>query len=406
MEPILAFTGVMLIWTIGEMISRKTKARISMMLVASITFIIGFSTHIFPSDMLEASSFISLGSVGVGIVLVHLGTMMSMKNLKAQWRTFVVGSLTIVFLALILVFVSQLFFDRNLAVAGTVAVIGSEISTLMVQGRVKEIMDQGGNLGALSGALLLVLPLLLLTIKNLTGFLITGTILRKRALQLKQEYRSGVLKVSKETESNAASDSNESVECILPAFLQTPYATLFLLALAVYISSLLSQLTNGVINTYMITLLMGILLRHLKIFTPNVLTKGDGLILMTLSIAVITFGALVEFVPGDLLLLIKPVSFFIVATLLITFIVSYIIGKMVGYTGALAIAVGMSGFFGFPGTMILSKEAASSVAESEEERQVIEKNILPIMITAGFSTQTVTSVLVGGVIVGFITSLV
>jgi len=33
---------------------------------------------------------------------------------------------------------------------------------------------------------------------------------------------------------------------------------------------------------------------------------------------------------------------------------------------------------------------------------VIEQNILPIMVTAGFSTITITSVIVGGIMVGFI----
>ena len=41
MLPILAFTLVMFVWTIGEFVSSKTKALVSMMLVASIIFLIG-----------------------------------------------------------------------------------------------------------------------------------------------------------------------------------------------------------------------------------------------------------------------------------------------------------------------------------------------------------------------------
>lgn len=41
MEPILAFTIVMFIWTIGEFVSNKSKALISMMLVASLIFLVG-----------------------------------------------------------------------------------------------------------------------------------------------------------------------------------------------------------------------------------------------------------------------------------------------------------------------------------------------------------------------------
>jgi uncharacterized ion transporter superfamily protein YfcC len=60
----------------------------------------------------------------------------------------------------------------------------------------------------------------------------------------------------------------------------------------------------------------------------------------------------------------------------------------------------MTTLFGFPGTMVLTKEAAAAVGETEEEIAVIEQNILPIMVTAGFSTITITSVITGGLIVG------
>lgn len=398
MQPVVAFAIVMLVWTIGEFVSKKTKALISMMLVASIIFLVGFATDFFPHDLILDSGLLNIGNAVVGVIIVHLGTMMSFADLKAQWRTFVIGAATVVLMTIILLLVGMQLFDTNVAVAGTASITGGTLSILMVQEVAARILADGGDAGILSGYLLAVFPLLVLNMKNLVGFLVTANILKKEAIRVQGEYRKGNLKfIEDEVEENTKEDR----ESILPDFLQTPYATLFLLAATVYVSMLLSDLTQGNVNTFVIALLLGIILRHFKILKPNALSTTDTFGLLMVSIMVIAFGPLADIVPSDLLALIWPISFYLVSGVLTIFVCSYFIGKSVGYSGALSLAVGMTTFFGFPGTMVLTKEAAQAVGETEEEIAVIEQNILPIMVTAGFSTVTITSVITGGIIVGF-----
>ena len=73
-------------------------------------------------------------------------------------------------------------------------------------------------------------------------------------------------------------------------------------------------------------------------------------------------------------------------------------GKLLGYTIPMSIAIGLTSLYGFPGTMILSQEAAKGAGETPEEVAAIEGAILPKMIIAGFSTVTITSVIVTGLI--------
>jgi hypothetical protein len=397
MEPILAFTIVMFIWTIGEFVSNKSKALISMMLVASLIFLVGFATDLLPHDLIQDSGLLGLGNAVIGVIIVHLGTMMSFKDLKLQWKTFVVGSLTVVLMTVILIFIGELIFDRNIAVAGTASITGGTLSILMVQEKVNEIQNAGGDLGILSSYLLAVFPLLILNLKNLVGFLFTANILKKEALRVKKQYRDGELTFF---EQEVAENTTEAKESILPDFLRTPYGTLFLLGLTMYVSRFLSQLTNGTVNAFVIALLLGIILRHFRILKPNALSSTDSFGLLMISIMVIAFGPLADIVPADPLHLIGPIAFYLAAGLGIIFVASFLIGKKVGYSGSLSIAVGMTTLFGFPGTMVLTKEAAAAVGETEEEIAVIEQNILPIMVTAGFSTITITSVITGGLIVG------
>jgi hypothetical protein len=79
---------------------------------------------------------------------------------------------------------------------------------------------------------------------------------------------------------------------------------------------------------------------------------------------------------------------------------SAIMGKLVDYTVPMSIVIGLTALFGFPGTMILSQEAAKGAGESPEEVAAIEGEILPKMIVAGFATVTITSVIVTSIIAG------
>ena len=77
-------------------------------------------------------------------------------------------------------------------------------------------------------------------------------------------------------------------------------------------------------------------------------------------------------------------------------------GKLLGYSLSMSIAIGLTALYGFPGTMVLSQEAAKSAGESEAEVKIIEAQILPKMIVAGFSTVSITSVLMTSLLVGLI----
>ena len=66
----------------------------------------------------------------------------------------------------------------------------------------------------------------------------------------------------------------------------------------------------------------------------------------------------------------------------------------------MSVAIGLTSLYGFPGTMILSQEAAKGAGETPEEVAAIEHEILPKMIIAGFSTVTITSVIVTSIIAG------
>ncbi|MFS7255097.1 hypothetical protein CKN63_08060 [Carnobacterium divergens] len=386
MNAVLAFTIVMFIWTISDFVSKKTKSLLSSLLVASIIFLIGFKSNLLPKDILPNSSLLALGTTVVGFIIVQIGTMISIEELKQQLKTVVVGVSAIIGIAVGLLLVGPLFESRNYAIAAIGAVSGGTISIIIVQ-------EAALALGLLSVA---VLPVLISALQGLIGFPLTSIILRKEAKRLQGEYRAGTLKTvkveAKETEQKSK----------LPEAFQTTAGTLFVVGVIVLISTLVNNLTGGLLNTFIVALLLGVTLRAFGILKPNILTGIDAYGLMMLAILIIIFGPLATIEPQNLIDLIVPISLSFLVGVSGSILFAIVTGKLLGYSFLMSIAVGLTSLYGFPGTMILSQEAAKSIAETEEERLAIEAQILPKMIIAGFSTVTITSVFITSILAGWI----
>ncbi|AQY49769.1 hypothetical protein [Paenilisteria weihenstephanensis] len=382
MNPVTAFTIIMLIWVISDYVSKKTKSLISSLLVASIIFLVGFKTNIFPEDLLTSSSLLALGQTVVGFIIVHIGTMISLDELKKQWKTVVIGVAAVLGIVAFLFLIGSFFLDQNFVIAAIGAISGGTISVIIVQD------------AALASGLMLVavFPVLIAAFQGLIGFPLTSLILRKEANRLKGEYRAGTLQVVK------AEEHHEEGKTILPKALQTTAGTLFVVGVVVVLAAYVNNITDGVLNKFVVALLLGILLRAFGVFKPNILSGIDAYGLMMLAILIIIFGPLATSSVDDLIALIGPlcIAFAIGVTGSVAF--SAVMGKILGYSLSMSIAIGLTTLYGFPGTMILSQEAARSVGENEQEIAAIEGQILPKMIIAGFSTVTITSVIITSIL--------
>jgi hypothetical protein len=397
-NPVVAFVVVMIVWTISDLVAKKTQSLLSSLFVASIIFLIGFLTGIFPEDLLAASSLLALAGVVVGFIIVHLGTMISLDDFKKQWKTFLIGVSTVIGIGVSLLIAGLIFGGRitgsvadgyaqalDFIVAGTGALSGGTISVLIVQ-------EAALGVGLSSIA---VFPVLIAALQGLVGFPLTSLLLRREAARIKDEYRAGNLPqvVSEDTEAAAASSK-------LPAPLRTTAGTLFCVGVVVLISIGVNNLTDGILNTFVVALVLGIALRTAGIFKPSILGGIDSLGLMMLAIMILVFGPLATVEPADVAALALPLLLAFVFGIAGIAGFSALTGKLLGYSIPMSISIGLTALFGFPGTMILSQEAAKGAGETPDEVAAIEHEILPKMIIAGFATVTITSVIVTSIIAG------
>ncbi len=397
MNPVVAFTVVMLVWTISDFVAKKTKSLLSSLFVASIIFLIGFLTGLFPEDLPTASSLLALAGVVVGFIIVHLGTMISLEDFKKQWKTFLIGVSTVVGIGVALLIASLIFGGaisgsaqdgyaqaRDFVIAGTGALSGGTISVILVQ-------EAALGVGLTSVA---IFPVLIAALQGLIGFPLTSIILKREAARLKVEYREGNLTPVEVLDAEAAAASR------LPAALTTTAGTLFVVGIAVLVSIGINNITNGVLNTFAVALILGIALRTLGVFKPSVLGGIDALGLMMIAIMILIFGPLATIEPSDVSALAFPLLLAFTFGIVGIGLFSAAMGKLVGYSIPMSVAIGLTSLYGFPGTVIMSQEAARGAGETPEEIAAIEHEILPKMIVAGFATVTITSVIVTSILVG------
>lgn len=397
MNAVLAFVVVMLVWTVSDWVAKKTKSLLSSLFVASIIFLIGFMTGVFPEDLLQASSLLGLAGVVVGFIIVHLGTMISLDDFKKQWKTLLIGIATVIGIGVLLLAAAAIFgggprsvneygdlisVGRDYAIAGIGALSGGTISVLIVQ-------EAALGVGLTTVA---AFPVLIAALQGLFGFPLTSLLLRREASRLKDEFRAGRIEAPVVAEVGAASEG------LLPSFLRTTPGTLFSVGVVVLVSIGINNLTNGALNTFVVALILGIVLRTTGVFKPSVLTGIDSFGLMMLAIMIMVFGPLATLKPADLANLAGPLAIAFVFGLIGIAVFSLVVGKLLGYSIPMSIAIGLTSLYGFPGTMILSQEAAKAAGETPEEVAAIEGEILPKMIVAGFSTVTITSVVVTSII--------
>lgn len=401
MNPVLAFVIVMLVWTVSDLVAQRTRSLLSSLFVASIIFLVGFLTGLFPEDLLASSSLLALAGVVVGFVIVHLGTMISLDDFKKQWKTLLVGIATVIGIGVTLLLAGFLFGPRisgsaadgyaqalDFVIAGTGALSGGAISVLIVQ-------EAALGVGLTSIA---VFPVLIAALQGLIGFPLTSVILRREAARLKAEYRAGTLAPVEVTGDDASPD--DAQQSRLPAPLRTTAGTLFVVGVVVLVSLGINNLTDGILNTFVVALILGIGLRTTRVLKPSVLSGIDAFGLMMIAVMILVFGPLATVKPSDVTALAGPLLIAFVFGVVGIAGFSALVGKLLGYSVPMSVAIGLTSLYGFPGTMILSQEAAKGAGETPEEVAAIEHEILPKMIVAGFSTVTITSVVITSIIAG------
>jgi hypothetical protein len=390
MSVIVAFVVVAGIMAVGDIVSAKTKAFIPSVFVAAVLFLAGFWTFL-PQNLIDIPGLgMPLALMSMYLLLVHMGTLMSVRELAAQWKTIVIALSGIAGMCVLLLTIGRLLVGREAIIAATPPLTGGIVAAIMMS-------DAATAKGLTSMA---VLAIVMYVMQGFAGYPLTALALKKEGTRLLDIYRNDKDELAK-LNSQQVSEA-EAGRGRFQIFPQMPekYLTVFViitkLALVAWASVAFAGLINNAISPFVICLLFGVIAAETGFLERKPLVRSGSFGWLMLSLMAYIFAQLAKATPEMLKEIAGPLVIIIVIGVAGMAVVSTIVGRLLGYSKAMAFALSLTALYGFPPNYILTEEAANALAESPEEKEFLMNQMLPKMLVGGFTTVTVVSVILAG----------
>ncbi|MDW7667956.1 MAG: hypothetical protein SCJ93_03965 [Bacillota bacterium] len=394
MSLLMAFSIVLIVLSIGDVVSAKTKAFIPSVFVAALLFLFGFWTF-FPEDIVALAGFQTpVVYLSMYLLITHMGTLLSVRELAAQWRTIAIALIGIVGIISLTMTVGATVFGFEAAVTATPPLTGGIVAAI--------IMSEAATEMGLES--LAVLAIITYVMQGFLGYPLTSIMLKKEGNRLIDKFRKGEMKLENKEEKAELEGKKKKLFPKLPEEYQTTYVILTKLGLtawaAVVVGGALEPLIG--ISPFVWCLIFGVIAQELGFVEQRPLNlSGSFGFLITILMAFV-FAGLARATPTMLVELALPLVGIIFLGVTGMAILSMILGRFLGYTKEMAFAVALTALYGFPPNYILTEEGAKAIAKNQEEKDFLMDQMLPQMLVGGFTTVTIASVIIAGIFVNFL----
>ncbi|QJA07453.1 hypothetical protein HF520_00130 [Romboutsia sp. CE17] len=394
MDMMMALCLVLLALTLGDVISAMTKAFVPSVFVSAIIFVIGFWT-IFPADIVDLSGIGNpLAQLAILLLITHMGTLMSLKELASQWRTIIISLAGIVGICVGAVALGTVVFDWETAIIATPPLTGGLVASIM--------MADAATAKGLND--LAVLAILVYVAQGFAGYPLTSILLRKEGNKLLSDFRSGKIKSSAKSEVEETIKEESKLRIIpkLPEKYDTTYMVLLRVAIVALVAVKLEGLTGGTISKYVIALVLGAIASEMGLIDRKPLVKSGSFGILITSLMAFVMAGLAKATPDTLAEMAMPLIGIIVFGVVGMGIFSIIAGKLLGISKEMSFAVALTALYGFPPNYIITEDVSKALAETPEEKEFLMDQMLPQMLVGGFTTVTIASVIIAGLFINLI----
>lgn len=111
MNSLFALTIIFVIYAIGDIVSTKTHAIVSMLLIISVIFALAFWNNWLPGTIFTDSNLKAFGDVTVGLLLVHMGTTIRIRDFIEQYKTVIIVLCLTLAICIGVYFISKIFHE-------------------------------------------------------------------------------------------------------------------------------------------------------------------------------------------------------------------------------------------------------------------------------------------------------
>jgi len=398
MSQMLALVILTLILFIGDLVAVRTKAWVPSIFVCAVLFLVGYWTF-FPKDIVSLAGVPPVvATMMMYLLITNMGTLLSLKELKNQWKTIVIALSGILGIIAILLTVGTLLFGFETMIVAVPPLVGGVVSSL--------IMSEAANAAGLTT--LSVLAIVIYVMQGFAGYPITSIVLKKEGKRLLTLYRNGQLEKIEDKQSVkeeiAATVEVGSSRWKMPEKYNTEFFKFFKLALVSYLAYLVSTVLAPVVSVspFILCLLFGVIASSVGFLERQILQKANGFGFALLALMLFIFDGLNKATPSMMVEILYPLFGSIVIGIIGMYIFSFIAGKLLNVSKNMAFAVSLTALYGFPADYIITNEVIKSLTDDEKERDVLTSHMLPPMLVGGFITVTIVSVVLAGIFVGFL----
>ena len=380
MTPISALAILFCIYAVSELIAQKSKAIFSTVLSIAILLLAGFWSGILPRTLIDDAQITGFGNIIAGLLIVSLGTTIDFAELRRQWKVVVTALCGVCGAVAAIVLIGRPFIGSEMAIAGAPIFAGGSAATLIMTSTLKEM-----NLTTAA-----TFCIVLYVTQKFIGVPIASLLLRRTAKLIRDEQYSTL------QEENAAAHHGP---LHLPKCCERPSMYLAKLAVVAVIAYYASKLTGGAVHYFVMCLIMGAVFFALGFLDKSILGKTQASSLITFFVTILIFSNLAQTTPEQVLSVLPALLTAAACGVFGTMAAALLCAKLLHIPISLAAAYGISCTFGFPTTMLIPQEVSEAFGRNEKEKKAILNFLLPKMLTAGFVTVTIVSVLIAGVAV-------
>lgn len=402
----LAFVICGIVYFIGEAVSNLTKAWVPSVFVTAAVMLVGYWT-IFPTTLVSDSMLIPFGStVGIYLLITHMGTVISVKQLVAQWKTIVVCLAGLAGMCALCLGILPGIIGRDFVIAGLPPLTGGIVAATTM-------MNAANEKGLTEAA---VFAITMYCVQGFAGYPLTAVCLQLEGKKLLKGYRSGELKiegaadgvdaVNGKLEDGTAKAAKKKLLPPVPANWNSTVVMLMKLGfvgwLATQLGSIVIPVINMKISGAVYALILGIIFTTIGFLDENVLNKGNSYGIIMFALMMYVFDGLKDCTPDMLASIIGPMILLIVVGVAGMAILCFIVAKVLKMSFLLSFATALTALYGFPPNAVITEATCTALAQTPEEKEFLMSKMFPPMIVGGFTTVTITSVVIAGVFAGML----
>ena len=398
----LAFVICAVAYLIGEAVSNVTKAWVPSVFVTAAVLLIGYWTVI-PTTLVSDSKLIPFGStIGIYLLITHMGTIISVKQLAEQWKTIVVCLAGLAGMCGACLLICPMLMPREFVISGLPPLTGGIIAAVTMQ-------TAAAEKGLAEAALFAIA---MYCVQGFAGYPLTAACLQLEGKKLLKKFRAGeaVTADAAEIDKANALEAGAVVEKKklippLPEKWNGPVMIFLKLGIVAWLSTQLGSIVFpgiGKISGAVWALVLGVIFTSLGFLDTNSLNKANSYGIIMFALMMYVFDGLKDSTPAMLGSVIGPMLILIVVGVAGMAICEFIVAKLLKLSFTLAFANGLTALYGFPPNAIITENTCKALGETKEEFDYLMAEMYPSMIVGGFTTVTITSVIIAGIFAGML----